>query len=174
MAASFATRTFVDPVVSVELPSVLALAFDSQVVAQQALRAALGLQADGSLVVHDAVVINGEDDGSTSIVASMDPTAIAAAVPSCLVGALLGTLIAGPLGLLVGGAIAGGGGALLAKLADTGIPMGVIEELRATMESGQSGRCVLALLVSERRPGAMALFAMRCGTVGRSTILPCA
>jgi uncharacterized membrane protein len=78
-------------------------------------------------------------------------------------------MVAGPVGLIVGGALAGGSGALLAKLADTGIPNQVVSELRAQVTPGHT---VLALLVSERQEGAMASFAMRCGSVGKSTILP--
>jgi uncharacterized membrane protein len=75
-----------------------------------------------------------------------DPTPVAAAVPSSLVGALVGALVAGPLGFLIGGVVAGGTGALVAKLLETGIPRGVVGELRALAEPGQ---CVLALLVSD-------------------------
>ncbi len=100
----------------------------------------------------------------------MDPTPVAAAVPASLVGALVGTLIAGPIGLLVGGALGGGGGALAAKLVGTGIAAHAIDALRKTVVPGQY---LVALLVSERRPGTLASFAMRCGTFGRSTILPC-
>jgi uncharacterized membrane protein len=156
-------------VAEVDDMAILALSFDSQVVAQQALIAALGLQDDETLVVHDAVLLSGEREGSAEVVASMDPTAVAAAVPCTLVGAIVGALVAGPIGLLVGGALAGGSGALLAKIADTGIPNQVVDELREQVHRGET---VLALLVSERQDGAVTAFAMRCGTIGRSTILP--
>lgn len=160
---------FAVPTTRRDEPCILALAFDSQLLAQQALHAALGLQDDEILDVHDAVGLYGARSGA-EIVATTDPTPVAAAVPATLVGALVGTLVAGPLGLLVGGVLAGGSGALAAKLADTGIPSHVLEKLRRTVAPGQH---VLVLLVSERRAGALAEFAMRCSTVGRSTILPC-
>lgn len=147
---------------------ILALEFDSQVLAQQALHAALAMQDEEILRVHDAVVLTGGDHGA-EIVAHMDPSPVAAAVPGSLVGAVIGILLAGPVGLLVGGALGGGGGALAAKLADTGVPRHVVARLR---DAARPGRYVLALLVSELRPGTLAGFAMRCGSVGRSTILP--
>jgi uncharacterized membrane protein len=170
MAAPIASRMFVAPMATGVEPSVLALAFDTQVLAHQALHAALGLQEDHALVVHDAVVIDAASGASATIVATMDPLPFAAAVPASLIGAVVGTLLAGPLGLIIGGVVVGGAGALAAKLADIGIPTHVVEELRAGL---QPGLCLLALLISERKPGAMVSYAMRCGTVGRSTILPC-
>jgi uncharacterized membrane protein len=71
---------------------------------------------------------------------------VAIAVPSSLVGALIGTLIAGPLGLLIGGVLAGGGGAVAARLIDTGIPNRVVRELSERTQPGQTS---LALLVSD-------------------------
>lgn len=169
MAVTSPAHGFAVPTTHAEEPHILALAFDTQLLAQQALHAALGLQDEEVLDVHDAVGLYGDPAGA-EVVATMDPTPVAAAVPATLVGALVGTLVAGPLGLLVGGALAGGSGALLAKLADTGIPSHVVEQLRKTVSPGQH---VLVLLVSEKQRGALAAFAMRCGTVGRSTILPC-
>jgi uncharacterized membrane protein len=172
MAASVASQAFIDPTappVSVE-PRILALAFDSQQLAHQALQAAMGLRDDEALDLHDAVMLTSDRAGSATVAATMDPTPVAAAVPASLLGALVGTLIAGPIGLLVGGALGGSGGVLAAKLVGTGIPRYAIDALRDTVTPGQY---VLALLVSERRAGTLASFAMRCGTLGRSTILPC-
>lgn len=157
------------PVVADDEPRILALSFESHQLAHHALHAALALQDDEALTVHDAIMISGDATGA-HVVAKMDPMPIAAAVPGSLVGALVGTLLAGPLGLLLGGAIGGGGGALVAKLADTGIPRYAIDALRDTITPGHH---VVALLVTDRRRGALAAFAMRCGTLGTSTILPC-
>lgn len=151
-------------------PRILALAFDTQQLAHQALQAAMGLRDDEVLDLHDAVMLTSPGAGAATVVSKMDPVPVAAAVPASLVGALIGTLVAGPIGLLVGGALGGGGGVLAAKLIDTGIPSHAIDALRETIKPGQY---LLALLVSERRAGTLASFAMRCGTLGRSTILPC-
>lgn len=173
MAASVAPRRFVTPTpqpdVAVE-PRILALAFDTQQLAHQALQAAMALRDDEVLDLHDAVMLTSHRAGPAEVVAKMDPTPVAAAVPASLLGALVGTLVAGPIGLLVGGALGGTGGALAAKLVGTGIPAHAIDALREMVVPGQY---VLALLVSERRAGTLASFAMRCGTLGRSTILPC-
>ena len=65
-----------------------------------------------------------------------NPTAVAAAVPSSLFGALVGTLIAGPLGLIVGGVLGGGGGALVARLIESGIPHRVLGRARGADAPG--------------------------------------
>jgi uncharacterized membrane protein len=172
MAASVASHPFVKPIAPpvAQEPRILALAFDSQQLAHQALQAAMGLRDDEALDLHDAVMLTSDRAGTATVAATMDPTPVAAAVPASLFGALVGTLIAGPIGLLIGGALGGGGGALAARLVDTGMPSYAIDALRETVIPGQY---VLALLVTERRAGTLASFAMRCGTLGRSTILPC-
>jgi uncharacterized membrane protein len=60
-------------------------------------------------------------------------------------GLLLGTLFGGPIGGLIAGAATAGGGALYAKLVDTGIKDATVAELRTTVPPGRTG---LALLVS--------------------------
>ena len=124
---------------------IVALAFDSPLMAQEAMLAAQRLQEQELLRVHDAVMVSRRDDGRTEVTA-LDPTPLAAAVPSSLFGALVGTLAAGPFGLVVGGALGGGAGAMIAKLVDTGIPQRVVAELQ---ELAMPGQTVLALLVSD-------------------------
>jgi uncharacterized membrane protein len=125
---------------------IVALAFDSALRAQEALLAAMRLQEQDLITVHDAVFVSRSEDGTTHVGETTDPAPVAAAVPSSLFGALVGTLVAGPLGFLIGGVLAGGGGALAAKLIDTGIPDGVVGELQELTRPGQT---VLALLVSD-------------------------
>ncbi len=60
-------------------------------------------------------------------------------------GLLLGTLFGGPIGGLVVGAATAGGGALFAKLRDTGIRDATVDELRNAVPPG---RTAVALLVS--------------------------
>ena len=125
---------------------IVAIAFDSPLRAQEALLAALRLEERGALELHDAIFLTRTTSGSVEIVETSDPQPVAMAVPTSLLGALIGTLLAGPIGLLVGGVLAGGGGALAAKLIDTGIPDRVVEELGALTQPGQTS---LALLVSD-------------------------
>ncbi len=124
---------------------IVALAFESPILAQEAMLAALRLEEQDLLKVHDAVVVTRTETGRTEV-STLDPTPVAAAVPTGLFGALIGTLVAGPIGLLVGGAIGGGGGALIARLVDTGIPHRVVGELQELTKPGQT---LLALLVSD-------------------------
>ena len=128
------------------VPRVIALAFESHARAVEALDTALELADRELLTLHDAVFVERHVDGTVEVTPSAHPAPVAAAVPSTLFGALIGTLIAGPLGLLVGGVLAGGGGALAAKLIETGIPHRVVGELQDLTRPGQT---VLALLVSD-------------------------
>lgn len=145
--------------------TVLELEFPTHEMARQALQAALHLQEEGRLVVHDAALLDARE-----VTASMNPTPYAAAVPSALLGALVGTLVAGPLGMLIGGIVGAGSGALTARLSETGLPQHALTDLQRSLATGHHG---LALLVSESSPGTAASFAMRCGTLGRSTIFAC-
>jgi uncharacterized membrane protein len=145
--------------------TLLELELPSRELARQALRAALQMQEDGELVVHDAALIEHDE-----VVATLDPLAYAAAVPSALIGALVGALVAGPVGLLVGGIVGAGSGALTARAAETGLPAHVVDELRRTCTHGNHA---VALLVSDQQPGTAASFAMRCSALGRSTLLAC-
>jgi len=146
--SSIASRSAVPPMDEAWLGRnrIIALSFESPLLAQQALLAALDLQEHGKLALHDAVFVTRCEHGPAEVISSMDPTPVAAAVPSSLFGALVGTLVAGPLGFLVGGVLAGSTGALLAKLVDTGIPHAVVTHLRELTEPGRS---VLALLISD-------------------------
>lgn len=125
---------------------IVALAFDSTLRAHEAMLSALRLQEKELITIHDAVFVSRAEDGSTTVAETTDPAPVAAAVPSSLFGALVGTLVAGPLGFLIGGVLAGGGGALVAKLIDTGIPDDVVGQLQELTKPGQT---VLALLVSD-------------------------
>lgn len=133
-------------VTSSSSPRIVALAFESHELAAEALKSALRLEEQDLIDVHDAVFIERHEDGTVEVNESASVAAAAVAVPSSLFGALVGTLIAGPVGLLIGGVLAGGGGALAARLVETGISDKVVGELQ---ELTKPGHTVLALMVSD-------------------------
>jgi uncharacterized membrane protein len=126
--------------------AILALAFESQPLAQQALHEARRLHDSQQLALHDIVVVSAED-GPAKVVESMDPTPLAVAVPSTLFGSIVGAVAAGPLGFLIGGVIAGSAGALVTRFVDTGIPHRLVAMLRKRAKPGQA---VVALLVDDQ------------------------
>ena len=71
-------------------------------------------------------------------------------------GLLLGTLFGGPIGGLVVGAATAGGGALYAKLRDTGVQDATIEKLRKAVPPGRTAVALLVSHVSVGRPAARA------------------
>jgi uncharacterized membrane protein len=123
----------------------LVISFDDPLRAQEFLLAAARLQRDADLQLHDAVIIRREPDGSSHVRETTDVTPGQAGVGAGVWGLLLGTLFGGPIIGLVAGASAAGGGALYAKLKDTGVKDATIEELRNAVPPG---RTAVALLVS--------------------------
>jgi uncharacterized membrane protein len=123
----------------------LVISFDDPLRAQEFLLATARLQRDGELQLHDAVIINRAQDGSSHVRETTDVTPGQAGVGAGVWGLLLGTLFGGPIGGLVVGAASAGGGALYAKLVDTGVKDETIEQLRTTVPPG---RTAVALLVS--------------------------
>ena len=123
----------------------LVISFDDPLRAQEFLLAAARLQRDKELQLHDAVFIKREDDGTSRVTETNDVTPGQAGVGAGVWGLLLGTLFGGPIGGLVVGAATAGGGALYAKLRDTGVKDATIEELRKAVPPG---RTAVALLVS--------------------------
>lgn len=126
--------------------------FEDQMRAQEFLLAIVRLMKQGDLALHDAVFVRRELDGSSSVRETTDLTPGRGALGGAVWGVLLGTLLGGPIGALVGGAAAGGGGALLAKLIDTGIKDDQVKGLRDTVRPGTTA---LALLVSHVSLGAL-------------------
>lgn len=123
----------------------LVISFDDPLRAQEFLIAAARLQNNDEIQLHDAVVIRREQDGTSHVRETTDVTPGRAGVGAGVWGLLLGTLFGGPIGGLVVGAASAGGGALYAKLVDTGVKDATVRELR---EAVPPGRTALALLVS--------------------------
>jgi uncharacterized membrane protein len=123
----------------------LVISFEDGLRAQEFLLAVARLQRDQEIQLHDAVVIARDADGKSHVRETSDVSPGQAGLGAGVWGLLLGTLFGGPIGGLVVGAASAGGGALLAKLIDTGVKDETIHELRTTVPPG---RVAVALLVS--------------------------
>lgn len=123
----------------------LVISFDDAIKAQEFLLSTARLQKNGDIQVHDAVIVRRDTDGSSHVVETTDVTPGRGAVGAGVWGLLIGTLLGGPIGGLVVGAASAGGGALFAKLVDTGIKDETVHELRTEVPPG---RTALALLIS--------------------------
>jgi uncharacterized membrane protein len=123
----------------------LVISFDDPLKAQEFLLTAARLQKNGDLQLHDAVIVHRDADGNSRVTETTDVTPGRGALGGGVWGLLLGTLFAGPLGGLVVGAASAGGGALYARLVDTGIKDATVAELRTAVPPG---RTALAMLVS--------------------------
>jgi uncharacterized membrane protein len=123
----------------------IVIGFDDPLKANEFLLAAVRLQSNGLIRLHDAVFVARDQDGRSTVRETQDVSTGRGALGAGMWGLLLGTLFGGPIGGLIGGAASAGGGALLAKLVDTGIKDDRIAALRETVPAG---RTALALLVS--------------------------
>jgi uncharacterized membrane protein len=130
----------------------IVLGFDSPLKAEEALLAATRLVTEGEILLHDAVFVAKDEDGSTRVTETVDETPGDAALSGSFWGMLFGTLLAGPVGTVVGGAVTAGASALVAKLVDIGIPDATVKELRDTITPGTTA---LALLISHVHESAL-------------------
>ncbi len=128
------------------------LGFDSPLLAEEALLAMTRLGVEGKVLLHDAVFVHRDADGTPHVRETTDPTPGRAALDGSLWGLLFGTILAGPVGALVGGAVSAGTGALLAKIIDTGVPDEKVAALRETVAPNTTA---LALLISHVQPDAL-------------------
>lgn len=123
----------------------LVISFDDPLRAQEFLLAVARLQRNEEIQLHDAVIVTRDADGTSHVRETTDLSPSQAGVGAGVWGLLLGTLFGGPIGGLVVGAASAGGGALYAKLVDTGVKDATVAELRRAVPPG---RTALALLVS--------------------------
>jgi uncharacterized membrane protein len=123
----------------------LVISVDDPLRAQELLLAIRRLQKSDHVKIHDAVIVQRDANGTAHVTETTDVTPGRGAINAGVWGLLLGTLFGGPIGGLIAGAATAGGGALVAKLVDTGIKDATIAELRSAVPPG---RTALALLVS--------------------------
>ena len=98
-----------------------------------------GLQQKDEIQLHDAVIISRDARGHSHVRETTDVTPGQAGVGAGVWGLLLGTLFGGPIGGLVVGAASAGGGALFAKLVDTGVKDETIERTAQDRAAGAHG-----------------------------------
>ena len=127
------------------MQKLIVIGFDDPLKASEFLLAAARLQRHDQIKLHDAVFIERDTSGHSSVRETQDLTPQRGALGGGMWGLLIGTLLGGPIGGLIGGAASAGGGALLGKLIDIGIKDGKIKELRDAVPPGSTA---LALLIS--------------------------
>jgi len=99
---------------------ILAIVLDKPKRAEQVLLALAGLQNEGKLRMHDAVIVVKDAEGHTRIVETVDATPAKGAIAGSWFGLLGSLLVGGPaaLAVILGGAAAG---ALYGRLVDRGL-----------------------------------------------------
>jgi uncharacterized membrane protein len=124
--------------------TLVVIAVDDPMKAQEMLVAAGRLGREGKLGIDDAVIITKSDDGHhTHKLETTDLTPVEGGFGGAFWGLLFGTLLAGPVGGLVTGAVTGGAGALLAKIIDRGISDDFIKQMEGLLEPGHAALCLL-------------------------------
>lgn len=123
----------------------LVIGFDDPLKASEFMLTAVRMQKNDQIKLHDAVFIERDADGRSTVRETHDLTPGQGAMSAGIWGLLIGTLLGGPLGGLIAGAASAGGGALLGKLIDLGIKNEKIASLRKAVPPGSTA---LALLIS--------------------------
>jgi uncharacterized membrane protein len=145
---------------------VIAVVVDTVEHAHGLVDAALELQANGSLVIYDAVIVDRKAVDHDED--ALDPTPTSFAVPASAAGAIVGMLVAGPLGFVLGGASVGAAVALASKLKHGRFSRDEIAELSRlarvglTASGGHAG-CVVGLLIEGDGEPAFAQLVERAG-----------
>ncbi len=123
--------------------SLVAIALDDPLLAQEGLLAAMRLVKRGHLELEDAAVITKEDGGRLRIQETKDTRPGQGAASGGWLGMLAGFLLGGGA-LLVGAALGAAAGGIFAKLHDIGIQD---EEMQQLGEELAEGEAALLLLV---------------------------
>jgi uncharacterized membrane protein len=124
--------------------SLVAIALDDPLLAQEGLLAAMRLVRRGQLELEDAAII-AKDGGKLRIQETQDTRPAQGAASGGWLGMLAGLLVGGPA-LLAGAAIGAAAGGIFAKLRDIGIQD---EEMQRLGEELTDGQAALLLLVED-------------------------
>lgn len=121
--------------------TIVVLAFDTRLAAQEALDGALWLQQEGALLLRDAVFVTRDERGHAHVEETTDLRTGTAALGGAFWGLVFGAILLVPI---AGLAIGAGTAALSARLIDTGVSDAFVRHLRETI---QPGKTYLALLI---------------------------
>lgn len=122
--------------------SILALQFDSALRANEFVATAVRMASEGELLVHDAVFVTKDTDGTAFVTETTDLTTGRGAWGGTVWGGLFGLLLGVPI---AGMAIGAGLGALSGKVTDLGVDNEFVAQMK---EAVSPGKTVLVLLVS--------------------------
>lgn len=117
---------------------VIAIAFDKETRADEALLAFVHLQQEHSIDLGDAVVVLRNQDGRIRLRQTMDVTPGQSALSFGWWGFFIGLLFAGPVGGIVEAAAGGAIGAIVGKMVDRGLPDDWIKETAQRLTPGTS------------------------------------
>lgn len=112
--------------------------------AQEAVMAAMRLQARGFLGLDDAAIVHKEDGGKVRIIQTKDVSTAQGAISGSWWGLLAGLFIPG--GPLLGAAVGAALGGVFAKMRDIGIDDDQMKQMAEQLEAGESA---VFLLVTE-------------------------
>src|SRR5690348_14903482 len=121
----------------------LVVSFDEPLRANEVLRAVARLQQHQQIKTPDALAVTRSADGGSHERETTEVPPGQAGVGAGVWGLLIGTLFGGPIGGLIVGAASAGGGALYARLVDTGIKDTTVSELRSAVPPGRSAVALL-------------------------------
>jgi uncharacterized membrane protein len=122
---------------------VIAIAFDKESRADEALLTLVHLQQEHNIELGDAVVVKRNAEGKVRLHQTMDITPERGALTVGWWGFFLGLVIAGPIGGLVEGVAGGAIGAVIGKLVDRGLNDDWIKETAQRLTPGTSALFLL-------------------------------
>lgn len=127
--------------------TIVGISFDDVYRSQEFLTAVTRLNANGSLKLLDAVVVNKDADGKTRVRETVDLQPGRAAVSGAVWTGLLGLIVGGPVGWIAGLGVGAGVGAVTAKVVDVGVPDEWVTWFREAVEPHTFTVVVLASAV---------------------------